>query len=114
MHFFLQKGFILREGNYKFLFTLFVCTKTKNDTCLSEPGKFICYMNGNMFHTKQYCKARSAFFKVSGVRKRLIMLRNNSSFKFRKILGLENALAFPEMAKSSEISKKLVEFALAF
>ena len=48
------------------------------------------------------------------MRKRLVMLRNNSSFNSRKILGLENFLAFPEMAKSSETLKKLVEFTLAF
>ena len=88
--------------------------KTKNDTCLSEPGKFICYMNGCAFRTKQYCSARSAFFRVSGVKKRLVILRNNSSFKSRNIPGLENSLAFPEMAKSSETLKKLVEFTLAF
>ena len=103
--------FVLKEG--KFPFTLLVFPKT-NDACLSEPGKFICYMNGCMFHTLQYCSARSALSRVNGVRKRLVMLRNNSSFKSRKILGLENCLAFPEMARSSETLKKLVEFTLAF
>ena len=112
MYFFLQNNFILKEG--KLLFTLFVFTKIKNVTCLLEPGKFICYTNGYTFHTKQYCSARLALSRVSGVRKRLVTLRNNSSFKSRKILGLENSLAFPEMAKSSETLKKLVEFTLAF
>ena len=86
--YFLQNKFILKEG--KFPFTLFVqLQKQKNDTCLSEPGKFICYTpNGYTFHTRQYCSARLALSRVSGVRKRLVMSRNNSSFKSRKILGL--------------------------
>ena len=80
----------------------------------SQGNSVMCYMNGYRFRTKQYCSARSAFSRVSGVRKRLVMLRNNSSFKSKNILGLENSLASPKMAKSSETLKKLVEFTLAF
>ena len=47
---------------------------------------------------------------MSGLRKRFVVMLNNSLFSSWNTFGFVNALSFPELANSFETFKKLVEF----